>query len=312
MAAEDTTSTATLVREVFQRAVEIKFTTDQLLQMFPRRQQAGDTGVRWAVHRTGNTSFTTMTEGDPAPTAGQQGWVEALVPWTWFHGTVSVSGVAAAQIRGGSTAGFPDLLSKSLADGIKDLNDTINTTFLGTTASGTGILDIIDSATTYAGLSRVTYTDWGSYEDTVSGALTLAVMQNMAEGIRDNDRAGRLTLIASRTNQISNYQNLAGASNTLANISRIVMTGPGVDFGAPRERTAFEGAPWIELYDIANTVVLGLDTTPGNWEFVEASTGVQVDPLGRTRFYDDLHVVWGGALVCYNPRKQGKATGVTA
>lgn len=313
MAGATLTTAAPLIAERFAAGVSVNFQNDEFLRLFPERSQDGDTGVRWIVKYAGNTSFATMSEGDPAPAPGSQSFLEAVVPWTYFHGTVRVSGQAMDQVGMSSTYNGTSLLATELAEAQRDLTDYMNTTFLGTGATGIrGIID--DDSTNYAGVNRTTYTWWQSYVPATVNGILLADYQDMFEAIHDAERAGKITHLLAPWNQITNYKDLAtNGANALAGIQRVVIQ-PGAQSGRldlGHTDAAFEGVPFTAIRDLATTTVLALDMSPGMWELVHIRRP-NVKPLAPTNDDSLWYVTAGCALVCKNPRKQGALQGITA
>lgn len=313
MAGATLTTAATLIAEKFAAGVSVNFQNDEFLRLFPQRAQDGDTGVRWPVKYSGNSSFTTMTEGAAAPTPGNQSFLEALVPWVYFHGTAKVTGQAVDQVGSASTYNGASLMAVELSEAQRDLVDYMNTYFLGTGANGIrGIID--DDTTDYAGISRTTYTWWQSNIPATVNGILLADYQDMVEAIQDAERAGKVTHILAPWNQITNYTDLAtNGANALAGFQRVIIE-PGRGQGAldlGHSAAAFQGVPFTPIRDLANSTVLFLDMSPGLWELVSIRTP-RVEMLAKTNDDTTWYITAGSALVCKNPRKQGALQGITA
>lgn len=323
----DTTSLSTLIRPVVSEQPSVAMYTNnsflpamQALGM-KEADQLGDNYVRWKVLRgTGNSSVETFTEGMGIASAGSQSWVEAYLAWVYTRAHVQMSGHARDAMR---SAYLGDAYLGQFAGEVKyavdNMMDNYTNALLGTGANGVQLA--IDSAGTYAGINRSTYSDWGSGETAVSGVLTVAAMTAAVEALRDNDIANtgtRFDAVVMPVNQITNYAALVGPENgTAANrlvryVAQPGQVAPHIDLGWDDTGLTFMGKPIVGVPDLTDTVVLFLCNIPDDW-FLTYTRRLETKELAIT---DDsaanLQVSFGAAFGCRNTRRQYKLTGVTA
>ena len=301
----------TALAEVYAKGfVEGVFRNGMFLPLFgtpiPSR---GGTSYRWKVNSSGNTSTETYTESASQPTPVAQTYVNADLAYVYFRAMVRYTGHArdAAKLDGL----FPGLnpLDEEFRLGRKDLIDLMNTTFLG--SSNGGLEVAVDDGTTYAGISRSgTVNHWDSFENALSGVLTQAALLNIREAVRDNERGGRVNVFLMPWNQITNLQSLPGAPGASNNSLRFDLTQSGgrLQIAPNHDGTMFGEAAVIGIADMLDTLVVGLDTS--SWLVVEHRPfNIREDISGDD---DVFQLSWAGALVCKEPKNQGKQTGVTA
>lgn len=327
--AATTTTLSTLVRPVVSEtdATIVKYTNRQFFQVMRAiglqeniPMSMGDSAFRWKVIRgTGNSSVETYSEGQAAAASGSQSVVEAASSYIYFRVVAELTGHAADQLKSHylGTDYAPQALGGEIKNGIDDLDDLAATTFLGTGASGLELA--IDAAGTYSGLSRTTYSDWGSEENAVSGVLTVASMTLLHEELEDNDRGATVTACLMPRNQLTNYAALVGAENGTAadRLVRYVSQGgaPQLDVGFMTTGLTINGTPIYGVQDMTDTVVAMLDTTDRNgWAYITQRPIQIADKTAGSNSdaYAVKHVTMASTMVCRNPRKQGKLTAVTA
>jgi hypothetical protein len=161
----------------------------------------------------------------------------------------------------------------------------------------------IDSSSTYAGVTRGSAAWFDSKETAVGGLLAVTDMMDMYESIRDNDCGGVPGKILCPWNQYTNYYNLSGV--------------PGMKIFSPTdsapgyEAQSFNGKPIAPIADMTDTIMLFIDERPGKWVRPRIRDW-QVNDQGRSGDSDVYAVNYADALVCREPKFQGKLTGITA
>lgn len=312
MAASTGTLLASELQRLYGPAALSIFYNDRFLPLFPVEGPRGGDSYRFRVETSGNNSAATYSEGDALPVAGQVGWQQASFAWTYFRSVVQITGHAQDSAQG--TDQGPEQLDYEMMTGAKALRDLMNTTFMADSA--TGILGIVDNATTaYGGLSRATYTALQSSVTTVGGALTLPVLNDLYEFLRDNERGARPGLILSPVNQITNYVQLQLQVSTNTNVSLFRKDAgagaSGVDYGYLESGVSFCGIPWLGIPDMVDTEIVMMDVSPGNWSLIEHRP-FRVDEMAKTDDSMTFQLSASAALVCRAPRQQGKLETVTA
>jgi hypothetical protein len=268
----------------------------------------GGDSFRFPVAVTGNGSAATFTEGAALPVSGQVTWVQASAAWTYFRSVVKLTGHSEDSAQG--TDNGPQQQDYEFTNGTLALKDLVNTTLLADAA--TGLLGIVDDDTTaYYGLSRATYTGLQAYVSAVGGALTLAEMLNMYEGVRDNDRGGLPKIVFSGFNQITNYYSLGAAVGANNVSARDVGQPSGVDYGYRESAVSFCGVPWVGIPDFVDTEIVMLDTAPGNWGLA-VHREFRVDEMAKEDDSRTFQLSYACALICPQPQKQGKLETVNA
>jgi len=297
-----TTTGAEVIRPVVKSGfTEAVYRNNSLIPIFLAAQggsptpSGGDTSRRWKINSAGNDSVATFSEGDSAPTSGEQAWVSAAVDYTHFWGMVEITGHARAALR----SNYVDAVSEEFALAQKDMTDLITTAYI------TELATAVDSTTAYAGITRGSAAYFESAETAVSGLLAETDLEDLIETLMDNDRgamAGGLQWFMPM-NQATNVYRLTG--------------GPATQFIGDADkapgflRQSFAGLPINALGDMTDTVVYLLDLSMGKWEVVEHQAFDLIDQ-GRSGDADLFMITYRGQLVCTDPKLQGKLTGVTA
>ncbi len=312
MAATTTTLLASELQRLYGPAAYSIFYNDRFLPLFQQVGPRGGDSYRFRVETGGNGSAATFSEGDALGVAGQVTWQQAVAPWTYFRSIVQITGHSEDSAMG--TEQGPEQLDYEMTNGAKALRDLMNTTYMADAA--TGLLGIVDDDTTaYYGLSRATYTTLQSEVNAVGGVLTLAQLQDLYEELRDNERGARPQLILSPFNQITNYVNLQLQVGTSTNISIFRKDAgngvSGIDYGYLESGITFCGIPWLGMPDMTDTEIVFLDTSPGNWEYVEHRP-FRVTEMAKTDDSTTFQLSAAAALICRAPRQQGKLETVTA
>ncbi len=311
--ASTVTTTANAIRQKYEPGVvEAVFYNDALMgltsngrRVFPVLDSGGDTAHRWHVHSAASSSTETYVEGQVQPLAGSQTYTRPALGYTWVRHLVQITGHARAAVRGG----WFDVLDREMQLGIRQIQDVFSNTFLNGT---NGLQEAIDSTTTYAGITRGSASYFESAETAVSGVLTHASMYDLHETLRDAERAANTSemLWIMPENQISNY---AALDNALGSATRreLGLAGGGFDRGFKSDGMGSMGRPIIGMPDLTSTVILLLDTSPGNFNLVQHQ-GLQVKEMAPIADSDVFQLSMALGLPCKKPLTQGKLTAVTA
>ena len=269
---------------------------------------------RFPIKVSGNGSATTYSEGAALGVAGNGTTVTAVVPWSYFRCIVNVTGHARDAARGNPAA--EAAIADEFADATKALIALNATTFMADSAVGVlGLVD--DTSTNLHGLSRTTYAGLVSHvEPGGSAALTLAMMQNTYEALRDNSRGAVPTLIIGPVNQVTNYINVApqqaGGGTTPINVNVWNLDGSrAIDLGANWNAIKFNGIPFLGIPDMVDTEIVFLNTRPSAWEFV-MNREITLEQYAKVDDSETFVVSNACALACKQPHIQGKIEALTA
>ena len=215
-----------------------------------------------------------------------------------------------------SPAAYGNLWMEKADIAMKSLRKRLNTDAQsdGTGNSGKnmeGLAIMIDSTTTYATLSRTTVAVWAANETAVGGALALDGANGMVRMYNDvslgSGDEGQINALFGTQNIVEAYEAL------LQNDMRFQSGGPGDGgFG----RLTFKGKPFLwdraatsgVLYYIANSTFKTLIQRDRDF-FV---TPIQNPENGTAQSEVYLaHILLWIALVCVEPRRNGKLTGIS-
>jgi len=293
--------------------VDAVFRNNELIGRFPMLP-AGDASYRWKVNSAGNTNVAVFTEGSSAATPVAQTYVNAAVAYTYLWGWIRVSGHIRDVMRnGGAYAGLP-LIQNEFLGTTEDIRDLLTTSFMGSTY---GLEVAVDSATTYAGITRGSAAYFESAETAHNATLTMAGLANISEGCADNDKGGKTSLILTAVNQLTNYATFSGTPNTQNSSfrSNAVDLRTGFDIQPSPLMLNFQGIPIVGLPDWTDTVWMGLDLRPTR---VGPNVGVSIardfEIRGPDMAGDDdvWEISTAAAIIVHNPKLCWKLTGVTA
>ena len=298
--ATTTTTTAQVIKEVISPGfIDAVYRNNDLLPIMPPPvPSGGDTTYDWKLNSAGNSSSQIFTEGQVAPASGNQSWVSAAVDYTHFRIMVTITGHARAALR----SNYVDAIREEFVLGQQDLVDLITRTYM----SGTnGIETAVDSTTAYAGITRGSASYFESLETAVSGNLAATDLEDLIEGLADNDRGANTGAMRFMVpwNQATNIYRLTGV--------------PATQFISDADKVpnflsqTFAGMPIARLGDWTDTVIILADMTPGNWVVVEHEP-FMVHDQGRSADADVFMETFRGGIMCKQPKMQGKLTGITA
>lgn len=293
-----TTTGANAIREAYEPGFnEAVFRNNSLMSLFNWTESPGDTAHRWKLNSAGNDSVEVFTENGVQPAAGNQTWVNAALPWTYFRGMAQVTGHARDALR----SRWIDAIDEEFTLLRADLVDLITTSFMYSTY---GLELAVDFGAAYAGITRNGAAGYfESTETDVAGAISTDDLLNLMETIRDNDKGGQPDVILVPHNQATRIYNLAGP-HTIFNANPSDKA-PGL------MSQTFNNIPIVALPDWTDTVAMALDRRPGNWG-AKIHRPFSVKEMAPVNDSDVYQVSWAGCLACHQPKFQGKLTGLTA
>lgn len=269
-----------------------------IFEMIPSR---GGTSYNWPV-RQATTAAAAYVEGQGAPAPGNNTYLMASLAYSagYFWRAVEISGHAVDALR--DEGAIIEAIDREVRDAARAMQDLINTTFMGTSH----LQLAVDSAGTYAGIDRGVYSNWGSYESDVAGALTVAALADMVEALEDNDRGAshQDLVLLMPVNQVTNYSALAGAG---AGTPIVIPPGGNLDLGF--SGFTFQGIPIYGIPDMTDTVIVCMPKSTLKWVMhrplkfeLKATAGDSVRYLLTCALQMPVH----------RPDLCGKLTGVTA
>ena len=270
--------------------------------LFPVVPSAGGTAYRWTVQTAGPTARQ-LSEGQAPPAPTGNTYVEASLSYLtgYFDVALEITGqtIDALQNEGAIIAE----LDKQIVDAAGSIVTTANQYGLGT--ANWGLQLAIDSAGTYAGLARGTYTSWVAGEQAVGGALNRAVMRDAVEHVTAQTRGAlRSNLVwMFPAGVISDYHAL-GVSTATPN-QMVVVGGQPLDIGFTGQ--FFEGIPIVEVPDLTSTVALLVDRTKIYW--VDHHP-LSIEKKATPGFTEAWYLVASRILVVENCVPHYKLTGI--
>jgi hypothetical protein len=323
MAIVTTTTLANVLRTVYNPEVlaDLVFGNDYLFQLpgaasedtadghqakkprglFPVVPSRGGTSYNWPV-RQATTAAAAYVQGQAAPAPGNNTYLMASLAYSagYFWRAVEISGHAVDALR--DEGAIIEAIDREVIDAARAMQDLINTTFMGTSH----LQLAIDSAGTYAGIDRGTYTNWGSYETNVGGALSVSALADMIEALEDNDRGARHEdlILLCPVNQVTNYGALVGAG---AGTPVVTPAGGVADLGF--SGYTFQGLPIFGIPDLTDTIWLAVHRPSVKWVLHRPLTISPKSPEGDS---DKLLLTCALQMVVERPQLCGKLTGVTA
>jgi hypothetical protein len=281
----------------------------------PAQTSMGSEAYNWTLQNDGLTAYTRV-EGDPHSAVNDMGFNRPTLSYRLYDQSFRVTSHLKAALKGGSAAHF-DAVARLVDESIRAIYDAVHTQWIG--SSGEGIALAIDATNTYAGLAHNTTTGWASTDTTHSAALSLALLENTHETLRDNDVRANLSdgIILFPENQVTNYIRLQGPGVRYGmNINVAAGQSPNIDLGSNVSNASFMGMPIIGMPDQTNTImfmlprstcaVINHEREPGDGGWAQGPS--QPD----TAHSEDWNISYFGLFVVHNPEVCATATGITA
>jgi hypothetical protein len=254
-----------------------------------------------------STNAEVYAQGAPMPTPDTLNSVRAYFNKDTFQGSAKVYGDTIAQAAGDGTWVQMEPQTTAIDTSLKNLVDLMSTTVL------TDLAAQVDSTTAYsdASLARATYS-LASYEQAAGGALTLALMEDMLEGLQnttygmvDNDD---LVWLMAR-NQLTNLSRLTSFDGSGAAFQAMNTGQASVDAGRVQVTKFFEGIPILVVPDMTNTEVYLMKRSTTKFYIGDP---IKTQPKDVAEYANSWLSTGGVNLVVQDPRRCGKLTGVTA
>lgn len=292
--------------------VEAQFRSNEVIGLFPMRPFTGGATINVTMHYAGNTSVGTYQEGDAPVEAGSQSYLTAQWGAAYYRGVISFTGHAEDQLMGGSLqAAFYDQIGQEMDRCMVDITHAIATDMLGTGLTApVGMLGIIDSTGTIAGLSRSTYTWFASFEGSSlssSTVITVADIDSAQYQTADPPYEGRVSAIWTSLKQSAALKNVignAGVSNSPVRQD----AGAAVNAGNVLDPSYVGGLPIRKIRGLDNSVWLGVSESEF---FIGDMRSWKVDELAKVDDSRKFQITRAVGLGCMNPRRNWKLTGYT-
>lgn len=291
------------------------FTNDTFFQVFEQQISDGDTSYRWNLRTSGVTGQTAV-ESDPFAAEDSNAYSRPVLAYRLFQSTCGNSDHLKAALKNNQAA-YWDALGEEVAEAVEGVKDAIMTQWLG--SAGEGILLAVDSTGTYATLDHATITGWASYEDTTSAALSYAMLDDMRESLRDNDRRPKMRkqyIMLAPENQITNYTRLSGPG-VRDGFQHFTPSGqqPNPDIGQNVYEAKFGSVPFIGVPDMNDNTIIQCcadDCKIVVQERTSGDGGWVFEEVPRGGFHTLINVSWFGLFVVKDPYRCGKLSAVTA
>lgn len=202
-----------------------------LASLLPKEEGAGE-NLSWGVQFSGATAAT-FTEGADATIYDQDTDVQAVLSWGQYRSSFSVSGLAQAAAQ--SAANSPMQLMRVIEDNASNSMEKLASVMDLACFSGTGSNSIIgldtalSAATTYAGVSKSTYTEWAGNVVSNGGTareLTKSLMDQLEASIFDASGVSPNVIVAS-SSVCRKYESMFDA------VSRVTLA-PSTDLAVNR------------------------------------------------------------------------------
>jgi len=297
MSGLDTTKAANNIREIVAPSFEDSvFRNNRLFSLFADGGESeGNTAYRWNVTSAGNDSVKTFVEYDALPDPGYQAVQRAAVTYINLVGTMQITGSARAALK---NTGYGDHVALE-SDGLEaDLVDLATTTALTGT---TGLLSGVDATTAYGGVTRGGA--WFDSTETAVGAeLSFDAMSTLYFDMIDAEVGAKPDIVLASPTQGQKHYNISGMPG-------MKMFNPG-DPAPQMSDQQFNGMPVMLMPDMTSSVLMMLDRRGRHFQFV-THRNLEVYFRGRSGDSDVYDMIMAFILVCRNPNKQGKLTGLS-
>lgn len=256
--------------------------------------------------RTAAGTAAVFNEGDTISTYYSDTYKRASVDAFYVREPIAQSGrLRDANLNKGA---YVDLMATEIQSAVVNVRKQVEKELLGSTA-GRGISSLVDSSAAYAGMDPSTVTSWASLVTNVSGALTVAVLENMHASLRGATYGATPDFILATPNQTTNYVRTIGPGASSGGVFRVNMGSGPFDAGVLKEAPQFAGMEWVEVLDMTNTELVMGDSAHIK---LVIHRDFDVLPLAQTTDDNMLQVSWAGGLIIDRRKSFGRLTGVTA
>lgn len=212
---------------------------------------AGSSPFKVNIIQAANGSVSDHTEGETITSFGNQTYIQGSVDAFWVKGAVSITGHMRANLENGGTYGdvWQQELDKTAEDVLKAVEDRL----CGTTQD-VGIRYLVDSTGTSQGINPSTYTNWASYELSMSGSTLLDTMDSVHATLQAGPYVTDLNSLAifAHPSVVQKYVK-EKAANLRGNY------GDAVDFGTMGKAPTYNARPVFGVAGLATTEMLFVD-----------------------------------------------------
>lgn len=311
-------------RYLFGKVIDIVYGSNPImfrLNQSRRREIPGGYQMELGVLKAKSTIGGPFQGWDPVDVVEQDAVINAA--WDWKQQYQGVAVNKAQLVKAASPEAKLNYLAAQFELAEMDLADKIG---VGLQSDATtdpkqiggfkGAVDDGGVVTTYAGISRSTYTGWASTDNSTSSTLTEGVLQSLFLSCKSGGRAP--TVIYSDVTQYGRF-----LSSGLATQEHPVGAG-GHDtqiYSAGFDNALFMQVPWIEdshtfagpnasnsAIVMLNEFYISLGVNPGaDFSMTPFQSAVVAGQLGWTSMID-----WMGELIVEHPGRQGKLTNISA
>lgn len=303
MAGATTTIHSGAIASIYQPGYQKTFYDGQpLMNMIRKVGSPGGSAYKWQIKSAGNTSGTSYTEGQAPSAAGYITVAQASVSYAKYRAMVQITGHLRDAIKGG----YYDAISAEMDGGRDELQYTVEAALIAILEAA------IDSAGSYAGLTRSTY-NLDSYEAAV-GTLALSDLQTLQETLMKQPRACPMNdlILMSTIDMYNEYMDVAaGAAYLEFNASQadgVVNAGKVravLDQNGGGLAGRYGQIPWYIVPTMTATTVLAV--RPSKLLIVEERP-ITIDLMAKNDDSDTYSFTWGGTLVCLDTYRAAKLT----
>lgn len=176
--------------QTFQNEVKSQVNRMSVLLSILRVKVGAGKNVAWDVEYDGAIAEN-FSDGADVSNYGSDGLMPATLSWGLHRSNFRVTDLAAATAATShSPQQVKDLIGRGFFNSMGKLASTLNGNFYSGAGTGTTIAGLslaVDSAGTYAGIDRGSYSWWGSYEvDSSSAQISLAQIRTDLAGVYTN------------------------------------------------------------------------------------------------------------------------------
>lgn len=248
-----------------------------------------------------SSSAEVYVQGAPMPTPGTLSDVRAYFTKDFFQDSAKVYGDTQSMLRNGGVVDI-DPVKRSIDQSIQNVVTIMQSTFL------TDLAAQVDSTTNYSdsGLVRATY-NLASYEEGSIGDLAKDDLTAMIEAMIDLNVSEQDMVFLLPSNQHTHLANLLGTAYNEISVDGSSMA--AADLGTKFRCMTFNGIPILQVPGMTNTESYLVRASKTKIFLHEPITVV---PKESAEWADQWLTTGGANLVCLDPRRAAKITGLTA
>jgi hypothetical protein len=276
----------------------------------------GGDSIKVNVRRAKNTTVGSYAGWDVIDMTPQDTIGYGYFPWAQYGGSVAIDNATILKNR--SRMQIVDLIADKTQELTDSLVDSMTVDMYGDgTGNGgkdlLGLSAIVDSTGTLAGIDRSAYTWWAANEAAKgSASVTTSMLSNYIHTVRgpagNPQKQGRVDLIVTTQTIFESIESLyedkiriQSSDLTLGKLGFEALKYKGAEIVYSPNVTAGE------VYFLSSDV-MGLRVMEGrDFAFTDFKDALVNGQDGKVAF-----CLWMGQLICSNPRRLGKLTGVAA